>query len=96
MILINWEVRRRVQRNFVELVIRTRNGHFTVQVDARTRCREETTVKAVIRPTVVEGEVICSETVVVAGGARRLTDRVQITPHCHLRLHIGQVVMHVT
>ncbi|MNS97686.1 hypothetical protein D3C72_1320280 [compost metagenome] len=74
MVVINREVRRGIQREFVELVIRTRNRHFTVEVNARTFSREEATVKTVIGPAVVKGEVISSETVVVARGACLLPD----------------------
>ena len=96
MIVIDREVGRSIERHLIELVIGTRDGNFTVQVDARTFRWEVTTVETVIGPAVVEGEVICSETVVIAVFARRLANRVQVTPHGHLRLHIGQVVMHVT
>ena len=96
MVIINWEVGRGIQGYLVELIVRARNGHFTVQVDARTFCWEVTTVETVIGPAVVEGEVIRGEAIVITGFTRRLANRVQITPHRHLRLHVGQVVMHVT
>ncbi|MNP76720.1 hypothetical protein D3C76_1740130 [compost metagenome] len=96
MIFVDREVGRGIEGNFVELIIRARDRNFTVQVDARTFGREETTVEAVVRPAIVEGEVICGKPVIIIRGAGRLSDRVQITPHCHLRLHVGQVVMHIT
>jgi hypothetical protein len=65
-IVIDREVGRGIQRDLVELVIGTRNGNFTVQVDARTFRWEVTTVETVIGPAVVEGEVIRRETVVIA------------------------------
>ena len=96
MIVIDREVGRSIQRHLIELVIGTRDGDFTVQVDARTFRWEVATVETVIGPAVVEAEVIRRKTVIIAGRARRLANRIQVTPHGHLRLHIGQVVMHVT
>ncbi len=69
MIVIDREVGSRVQRHFVELVIGAWNGHFTVQVDARTVRREEAAVKMVIRPAVVEREIIRRESGIIVGGA---------------------------
>ncbi len=95
MIVVDRHIGGGIQRRFVVFVVRTRNGHFTVQVDTRTFGWEEAAVKLVIGPTVVEGEVIRTERVPVVGVVRILAHRVQVTPHRHLRLHIGQGVMHI-
>ncbi|MNI76730.1 hypothetical protein D3C73_1329790 [compost metagenome] len=58
MVVINRYVGRGIQRRFVVFVIRTRNRHFTVQVNTRTFRWEIATVQLVIRPTVVEGEIV--------------------------------------
>ena len=91
-IVINRHIGRGIHRQFVVFVIRTRNGHFTIQVDARTVCREVATVKLVICPTVVKGEVISGKT----AGISRLSHRLKITIHRNLRLHVGQFVMYIT
>ena len=61
MIVVDRYIGRRIQRSFVVFVIRTWNGHFTIQVDTRTFRREEAAVELVIGPTVVEGEVVGAE-----------------------------------
>ena len=65
MIVIDREIGRGIQRDLIELVIGTRHGNFTVQVDARTFRWEVTTVETVIGPAVVKGEVIRREAIVI-------------------------------
>ena len=63
MIVIDRYIGRGIQRRFIVFVVRTRNGDFAVQVDARTFRWEVAAVKLVICPTIVKGEVISSKAV---------------------------------
>ncbi|MNZ78777.1 hypothetical protein D3C78_973650 [compost metagenome] len=74
MIVIDREIGCGIKRQFIELVVGTRHGYFTVQIDTRTFGREETTVETVIRPAIVKGEIICSKTIIVAGFAGSLAN----------------------
>ncbi|CNU54694.1 Uncharacterised protein [Salmonella enterica subsp. enterica serovar Bovismorbificans] len=92
MIVIDRHIGRGIQRHFVVFVVGTWNRHFPRQIDARTVRREITTVKLVIGPAVVKGEVISGKT----AGISRLSHRLKITIHRDLRLHVGQFVMDIT